>query len=287
MFDYALYRIGQFIALALPLKIGYKIAIFVSDLHYIFARGDRRDVKRNLKVIFPEKSDREIRNIRIRMFRNFAKYLVDFFRFQKIDKEYVKKNICIENSRYFDEALSKGKGVIVLSAHIGNWELGGLAVSLSGYPLWAVVLAHKDKKVNAFFDRQRGSKSKGMKVIPMGIAVRKCFEVFKQNEMVALVGDRDFNENGTALDFFGKASYFPQGPAVFSLKTGASIVPTFMVRNRDDSFTLKIEKPIEFNPSGNKEKDLLEIISRYKIIFEDYIRKYPDQWYMFRRFWIA
>lgn len=284
MFDYALYRIGQFIALSLPLKIGYKIAVFVSDLHYMFAWGDRRDVKGNLRVIFPEKSDREIRRIRIRMFRNFAKYLVDFFRYEKLDREYIRKNIRIETSKYFDEALAKGKGVIVLSAHIGNWELGGAMASLSGYPLWAVVLPHKDKKVNAFFDHQR--ESKGMKVITLGIAVRKCFEVFKRNEMVALVGDRDFSGSGIVLDFFGKASYFPEGPAAFSLKTGAIIVPTFMVRNRDDSFTLRIEKPIEFNPSGNKEKDLLEIISRYKIIFEDYIRSYPDQWYMFKRFWI-
>ena len=59
-----------------------------------------------------------------------------------------------------------------------------------------------------------------------------------------------------------------------------------MLRNKDDSYTLIIEKPIEFQVSGNKQKDLRELIQRYIIIFEDYIRKYPDQWYMFRRFWI-
>jgi lauroyl/myristoyl acyltransferase len=285
MYNYILYRIGQFIALNVPLKFGYMLAVFFSDLHYIFADKDRKAVKENLQAIFPEKSDREIRRIRIRMFRNFAKYLVDFFRFQKLDKEYIKKNIRIENIHYFDEAYAKGKGVIVLTAHLGNWELGGVVVSLSGYPFWVVALPHKDKRVNIFFNSQR--ESKGIKVIPLGKAVRTCLNVLKENRLLALAGDRDFTEKGIVLDFFGKPAFFPEGPAAFSLKTGSIIVPGFMLRNKDDSFTLTIEKPIEFNPTGAKNKDLRELMERYIAIFEDYIRRYPDQWYMFRRFWIS
>lgn len=285
MLSYLFYRIGQFIALHLPLKMGYKIAVFCSDMHYIFADKDRRAVKENLKAIFPEKPDREIRRIRIRVFRNFAKYLVDFFRFEKLDKEYIKNNIRIENIHYFKEALSKGKGVIILSAHLGNWELGGVAVALSGYPFWVVALPHKDKRVDNFFNSQR--ESKGIRVIPLGRAVRKSLDVLKENKILALAGDRDFTEKGVILDFFGKATLFPQGTAAFSLKTGASIVPAFMLRNKDDTFTLKIEKPLEFIPTGNRENDLRELITVYKNIFEDYIRRLPDQWYMFRRFWIS
>jgi len=285
MFNYILYRIGQFIALSLPLKLGYKLATFISDLHYIFADKDRLAVKENLKAIFPEKSNREIRRIRIRVFRNFAKYLVDFFRFEKIDKEYIRKNIRIENINYFDEALSKGKGVIVLTAHLGNWELGGAVIALSGYPFWVVALPHKHKKVNDFFNFQR--QRKGIKVIPLGKAVRACLDILKENKIVALVGDRDFTEKGIILEFFGKPAFFPEGAAAFALKTGASIVPGFMLRNKGDSFTLTIEKPIDVISCGSKEKDLRELITRFRVIFEDYIRRYPDQWYMFRRFWVS
>jgi len=283
MIYYILYRIGQFIALFLPLKIGYLLAAFVSDLRYIFADKDRQAVRENLKTIFPEKTEREIRRLRIRMFRNFAKYLIDFFRFSKLDREYIKRNIKIENMHYVDEALAKGKGVIALSAHIGNWELGGVVIALLGYPFWAVALPHKHKAVNNFFNSQR--ESKGMMVIPLGKAVRRCFNLLKENKIVALAGDRDFTERGLVLDFFGKPAFFPEGPAAFALKTGAVIVPAFMVRNKDDSFTLKMEKPVEFNPTNDKGKDLVELIKRYKMIFEDYIRRYPEQWYMFRRFW--
>lgn len=283
MFNFILYRIGQFIALHLPLELAYKLAIFISDVHYIFADKDRAAVGENLKAIFPQKPEREIRRIRIGMFRNFAKYLVDFFRFEKIDKAYIEKKIRIENMHYFDTALSKRKGVIVLTAHLGNWELGGIVIALLGYPFWAVVLPHKDKRVDNFFNFQR--QRKGVGVIPLGKAVRTSLGLLKDNKLLALVGDRDFTEKGVVLDFFGKPALFPIGPAAFSLKTGALIVPGFMIRNSDDTFTLRIEKPIEYGPNGNKEDAIKEIISRYKIIFEDYISNYPDQWYMFRKFW--
>ncbi len=218
------------------------------------------------------------------VFRNFAKYLVDFFRFEKIDPEYIKKNIKLENIHNFDQALAKGKGVIVLSAHLGNWELGGVVIAQLGYPFWVVALPHKIKKVDDFFNGQRNRK--GVKVIAMGKAVRSCIAEIKSNHMVALVGDRDFTQKGIVIDLFGKPMHFPEGPAALSLMTGSAIVPGFMFRNDDDSFTLRIEKAIEFNPSGDKTKDLAELIKVYKKIIEDYIRKYPQQWYVFRKFWI-
>jgi len=283
MFNYIIYRIGQFIALHLPLKIAYKIAVSLSDLHYIFAFGDRRIAKDNLKVIFPQKSDREIKRIRIRMFRNFAKYLVDFFRFSKLDINYIKKNIKVENIHYIDEVLSKGKGAIVVTAHLGNWELGGVVIALLGYPFWVVALPHNHRKVNDFFNFQR--ESKNIKVIPLGRAVRQSLDILEKNRVLALVGDRDFSEKGIVLDFFARPTIFPQGPAALSLKTGAKIIPGFMLRNEGDSFTLKFEKPLDFVFTGDKDNDLKGLTGQYKNIFQDYIRRYPDQWYVFRKFW--
>lgn len=279
MFGYILYRIGQYIALSLPLKAAYKIAVFISDIRSMFAIADRRAVRGNLKVIFPLKTEREIRDIRVRMFRNFAKYLVDFFRFSKLDKNYVTRNITIENIQYFEEALSRGSGAIALTAHLGNWELGGVVIALLGYPFWAVALEHRDKRVNEFFNYQR--ESKGMKVIPLGKAVRQCLRLLTENKIVALVGDRDFTGRGAVLDFFGKPTYLPEGPAAFAIKAQAAIVPGFMLRNPDDTFTLRLEKPLYHETGGTEE-----LIMRYKVVIEEYIRKYPDQWYMFKKFWV-
>lgn len=288
MMNIFLYRLGQWIALSLPLRFAYALAVIFSDIHHIFADQDRKFLSMNLKAIFPDKSDREIRRIRINVARNFSKYLVDFFRYEKIDKEFIKKQVTIENLRYFDQALAKGRGVIVLTAHIGNWELGGVVLAQVGYPMWVVALEHKYKAVNDFFNRQR--ESKGMKVIPFSKAARQCMSMLKMNELVALVGDRDFTkEGGLITDFFGKPVSLPKGPAAFALKTGAVIVPGFLIRNPDDTFTLHIENPIDPLEPGygqDGEKALKELINRYKIIFEECIRRYPDQWYMFKKFWV-
>ncbi|HOU36078.1 MAG TPA: lysophospholipid acyltransferase family protein [Candidatus Omnitrophota bacterium] len=282
MFYYSLYKIGQWLALHLPLKFSYALAVLISDLHYIFADKDRLYTKGNLRAIFPEKPGREIRRIRRAMFRNFAKYLVDFFRFPLIDKAYVSKYITIKNLSYLEEAIAQNKGVILLTAHLGNWELGGLVLGALGYKFWAVALPHKNKQVNDFFNRRR--ESKGITVIEFGKAARMCLNVLRNKKLLALVGDRDFsNDAGTVIELFGRKTYLPKGPAGFALKTGAVILPGFMVRNRNDTFTLLLEKPVECNRSDTLES----LTNRYKTVFEDYIRKYPHQWYMFRRFWIA
>ena len=283
MISYILYRIGEILSLSLPLRAAYAVAVFLSDLRYLFAAKDRKIVTENLRAIFPEKNDQEISNIRLRVFHNFAKYLVDFFRFKKLNLDYIKNNVKIINNSYLDEGLKLGKGVIIVTAHLGNWELGGVVASMVGYSLSTVALPHKSKIVTNFFTKQR--ESKGLKVFLLGDAVKGCIKVLRNNQLLALVGDRDFTDGGKSLNFFGKPSLFPEGPAVFSLHTGAVIVPGFMLRNEDDSFSLAFEKPLQYVISGDQKKDIDNIISQYKSIFEKYIRSYPDQWYMFRRFW--
>jgi KDO2-lipid IV(A) lauroyltransferase len=283
MVSYISYRIGEMLCLSLPLRAAYGVAVFLSNIRYLFAFEDKRIVTGNLRSIFPDKNDKEISRIRLQLFHNFAKYLVDFLRFKKLNIDYIKKNVKIVNLEYIDEGLKGGKGVIVVTAHLGNWELGGVVVSMIGHSLSTVALAHKSKIVTDFFNAQR--ESKGLKVFLLGNAAKGCIRVLRDNEILALVGDRDFTEGGRLLDFFGKPSFFPEGPAVFSLHTGAAIIPGFMLRNEDDSFSLVFEKPLQYEVTGDRDKDLDTIITKYKSTFEKYIRFYPDQWYMFRRFW--
>jgi len=137
--------------------------------------------------------------------------------------------------------------------------------------------------------------------MPLGKALRKSFSVLRENKVLALLGDRIFGmENGVPVNFFGKRVVLPKGPAVLSLATGASIVPVFMIRNPDDTFTLHFEEPIEPGvtlPEKN-ENDLEmlrlkhvssdridELTDKFKCVIERYIRKYPEQWYMFPVFW--
>lgn len=237
----------------------------------------------NLRAVLDAPDDRALNRIAKEVFVNFAKYLVDFFRFSKLDRNYIESNVKIVGKDNLDEALKRGKGVIALTAHIGNYELGGAIVALLDYPLNAVALDHKNKLVNNFFVRQRQIVK--IKVISMGAALKRCYECLTKGEMLALLGDRDFSNRGVRLKFFGRDSLIPRGPAVLRLRTGASILPVFIVRLPDDTFQLSFERPISYSPTGDFEYDVRQVTERCIGVIEEYVRRYPSQWFMFARFW--
>lgn len=281
---YYLYLIGSFLARRAPLHTGYKTAERIADIYYVFARSERRHITSNLKRVLNNSDDQTLINTYIKhIFRNFAKYLVDFFRFPKLTKSYLMEHIQVSGKENMDKARSKGKGVILLSAHLGNWELGAAVIASLGYPLYAVALSHKDVKINNFFVNHRSMAD--VKTIPIGMQIKNCFTILKQNKILAIIGDRDFTESGLETEFFGKKTLIPKGPAVFSLRTGAPIVPTFMIRKEDGAFRIVMEAPIDYKPTGNEDRDIKEIMRRYLSVIEEYVKMYPDQWYMFREVW--
>ncbi|MFH1655432.1 MAG: lysophospholipid acyltransferase family protein [Candidatus Omnitrophota bacterium] len=282
MFNYIYYKIGIFLANKLPLKGAYALARFISDIHFIYSKADRVAVLNNLRVILPNRKNHL--GIAINVFRNFSIYLVDFFRTPKFDKAMLKDKVDVVGLEYVDEALKKGKGIIAGSAHLCNWELGGLIMGLLGYPVSVVAFPHRNKRINDYFNYQR--QSKGVGVIPVGKAARKCIESFKNNEIIGLVGDREFTEHGMVIDFFGKKTLIPKGLATLSLLTGAPIIMGLVIRGKDNNFKFIWEKPIEPVSTGDKEKDIHDLTRKYLEVIERYIRKYPDQWLMFRKFWI-
>ncbi len=283
MVKYILYKIGQFLVQCLPIKAAYRFAVFISDMQYQFSPRDRRAVTSNLKIILPFKEN--VRQEAREVFRNFGRYLLEFFRMDKyLDKEFIKQHIKIENIHYVDQVLAGKKGGILLTAHVGNWELGGVVMGMLGYPIVAVALPHKERPVNDLFNRQR--EMRGVKIVQTNGAIRKCIEALRENKIVALLADRDFGMTGEPMDFLNRRTIIPKGPAVFSLKTGAPIIPGFLIRTQEDSFLLKFEEPIYPSQSGDEQKNLLFIMKAYAAVMERKIREYPSQWLMFREFWI-
>lgn len=286
MIFYILYRIGQALALNFPLKVSYRVAVTMADIHYLLGFRERISVTENLKTILAKPSqDDELRQAAKDVFRNFAKYLVDFFRFSKMSPGYIKRFIKLEGLSNIEDALKYGKGVIILSAHLGNWELGGLVMGTLGYPINAVVLTHRNVKINDFFKAQRAIGK--LRSIEFGASLRGCYKALKNNELLALLGDRDFSNNGLPAIFCGKPVVsMPKGPAALSYRTGAAIVPSFITRNGDDTFTFAFEKPIlPPDAAGDEDSAIKGIMEKYLPIIESYVKRYPEQWYVFRNFW--
>ncbi|MFC1594434.1 lysophospholipid acyltransferase family protein [Candidatus Omnitrophota bacterium] len=282
MINYFFYVIARFLALHLPLPLRYGLARFLADVHFYYSKKDRDAVMGNLKVINPDQQNlfREAREV----FRNFAFYLIDFFRTPLLDKEYVDKKFPVVGLEHIDKGLQRGKGIIILTAHIANWELGAVVMGILGYPVGAVALPHKSKKVNDLFNYHR--ECKGVYVIQLGNAARKSLEAMKDNKMLALAGDRDFTSGGFILDFLGKKALIPKGPVAFSTKTGALIVPGFVVREKEDCYKLIFEEAIEVPEGIRDEEVLIDYAKQCTAIVESYIRRYPTQWLMFRKFWV-
>ena len=286
MFKFWMYKLAAFCVNHLPSEISYHVGVFLSDLHYLFSFRDRRLVKNNLRVLLG--TDKDLSPLVREVFRNFGRYLVEFFRMARhLDLNFIQEKVNVKNLEYIEDVLAKGKGGVLVSGHIGNWELGAAIISLMGYPPTVIALPHKERPVNDLFNYQR--QMKGITVVPAANSVRKSIETLKGNGIVALNVDRDFSANGEVLDFFGKKTLIPKGAAIFSCKTGAAIIPMFLIRESNYSFTLEVYKPIyppKISEGTVDDSSLTELMKQYIKIIEDKIRQYPTQWLMFREFWI-
>lgn len=287
MFKYFLYRFTQVLIKVFPIKISYVIASFLSGIVYLFSIRDRKLVKDNLRCILSDKTDKKLNQHTREVFRNFGLYLVEFFYMDYyVDREFISKNVVIENLDYLRETAKKG-GAVYIAAHVGNWELGAVVVSLLGYPLVAIALPHKERPVNDLFNRQR--ELKGITIVEPVYAIKRCMEALKNDKNIALLADRDFSMTGVEVDFFGRRMLIPKGAALFSLKTNKPIVPIFLIRQKNGKFILQIQKPIypeDFAKSENEAINMEQLIKHYTKIIEDKIKEYPSQWLMFRKFWI-
>lgn len=284
MLRYLLFKFAYRLVLVLPKKWSYWIGCRVADIDYIFKKRLRQAVKSNLRQIFsvtnPDGVKRSIISRHARaVFRNFSKYLVDFFSFSKLNKENIHEIVKVKRIEHIRDALRKGKGVVALTAHLGNWELGGVVTALLGFSVNVVTLSHENTGINRLFVNQRAIK--GVRAIPVGSGAGEYINVLRKNQIIGLVGDRLTSDAGIEVKFFNKQVLVPRGPAVLSLRTGAPIVPSFMIRTQKDKFDFIYEQPID--PADFK--GVMEITQRIVSVLEKYIGEYPSQWFLFYKVW--
>lgn len=284
---YLLYRLGNFLCALLPRRVCYAVARQLADSFSARSPKDWEAVRKNLQVVL-ETSEVPPGQVR-EVFRNFAMYLVDFFRFSRLTPEKVRRWVRIEGLEWMQAALENGHGAIGVTAHLGNYELAGAVLSLLGFPVTGVVLTHQNERVDRFFTRQRARV--GVAGIPIQTIGRKAFfekalKVLRRNGILGLVADRDFFQHGIDLTLFGKRIRVPTGPAAFSLRTGAPIVPSFLVREPDGTYRFVMERSIRCPEGVPRDEAIRSATQSCLDVMARYIRRYPTQWYMFHQeFW--
>ena len=279
---YYLFRLGKIIVVLLPVKLSYLLASFLARIKFFLSKKDRRNLVFNLFPVLKDQA--KARECACRITENFGFYLVDFFRFSKIDSYFIRRHVTFYNLDILERLVSQKAKIIILTAHIGNYELGAALMNILGYKLYAVALPHNDRRTNNFFNHQR--KLCGVEVIPTGAGIKRCFRVLSENKIFALLGDRNFSGKGKRVQMFGKTCTLPRGAAMFASKTGAYILPSFFIRENTRFYRFIFDAPI-LPYAGERKKEEDEIIDECAKVLEKYISKYPTQWYMFEKYWMG
>lgn len=261
-----------------------RLAKRLANLLYLIPLKHRKIIFANLRFAFKEKSEKEISKLAKSVYQNLT---LSFFEVLTLPSEPRGYNQAIEvlGLENLDQALLPGKGVIAISCHLGNFVLLGEKIASLGYPFTLVMRDPKDKRVAKFF--RKVSDKQEVKVIldrPITACVRSCFASLKKREILYLMLDQNVSEGGVFVNFFGKEASTHTGPVVFSLKTGAAIIPMFIVR-KDNHHQIIIEPEVKLKKFSNYEEDLLGNTAVLSEIIESFIRRYPEQWWWLHQRW--
>jgi KDO2-lipid IV(A) lauroyltransferase len=270
---------------AVPLR--WRVFFFERLGRFLYALDDRhrRIALRNLALAFPEKGEKEREAIARSAFTNLGRVAAEFTFTPRLSGENIRRYVFIEGAENFERARQKGKGVLFLTAHYGNWEWMAAAFPLlTGHPSYVVFRPLDSRFLDGVVQRLRTST--GNRSIPKQKAMGQILRLLKREEHVGILLDQNMAwQEGVFVDFFGEAACTNTGMALLALKTGAAVLPAFNVRTQDGRYRVIIEPEVPLIRTGNKNTDVFQNTQLFTKIIERYIRDYPDHWLWVHQRW--
>ena len=241
-------------------------------------------VMEHLARVFGMSGDSEkLRAMSRSVYRQLGRTAVEHARLLAGRTADLRDRLDISGEEHIARARNGGRGVILITGHFGYWELLGATVAMLGYPITVVA----KKLHNPAVDRlvHAGRERLGMAVAAMDKAPAAVYRALRRNECVGLLADQDAGAGGVFVDFLGTRASTYQGPALFALRTGAPIVPCFIIRSGPERHRVCFETPIEAIPTGDEPADIARITQAYTDALARYIMDYPDHWFWVHRRW--
>lgn len=281
------YRIGEyclrgFVASLpwIPRVIPESFTRLGANVSFVLLREYRQRMGATLKDVmsdaFPTEEERD--RVVWQAWSNFAQGVYDTACSLFVTKEELCAQIAIEGEQHLQAALAKNKGVIALSAHLGSFTLIGPRLAAAGYPFSVVVKLPRDER---FAELQNSYRARvGVETIsarPRRQTVRRILKTLRANGVVLLIAD-EFKSGGVEVRFLGRRVPAPRGPVTIALRTGAAVVPIFMVRDMSEQQTLVIRPEIELVQTGDPQQDLITNAGRFVQELESMVRRHPEQW---------
>jgi KDO2-lipid IV(A) lauroyltransferase len=244
----------------------------------------RKDVVlSNLEICFPDKPKEWKEDILKKAYKNVFIVLLEFLYFPRINKINADKNITVVGNKYMDAAITKGKGVILLSGHISNWELSAYAYPLLRRRALNIIAKEQaSKRLNKRVNKYR--KLSGNKIIQVGASLRQAYKILKTNKILCFLIDQSAHPDYSVyVDFFGKKVATFAGAAKMALKQGSPVIMGYMIRNEKSRYQIKFEEINYDDIKDDTEANVLELTQRMQTKLENVIREYPEQWFWFHR----
>lgn len=268
----------------LPLPWARAACAVLGTLSYWFWPRLRRVGHFNLQLAFPERSKRERRKILHGLFRNFGRMLADFSHFPRLSRANIERLIIYDGFEHYAHAKAQGKGVLFLTAHFGNWELGSFAHGVYGHPCHFVIRELDNPLLDALINRIRCAS--GGRAIEKRDFARETLRALDHGEAVGILIDQNMlAAEGVFVDFFGCPASTTTGPARIARKTGAAMVLGLVIWDEKlRKYRLRFD-PVEWIRRDDPEEEIRANTANFTRLIEDSIRRHPDQWLWVHRRW--
>ena len=268
----------------IPLIVSLWLGRGLGRLGFYLDKKHREIVLNNLKTAFgQEKSPDEINLIAKKVFENLGMNLMEFFRLPWLKIEDLEGYVEPEGFENLRKAYEKGKGVIILTGHFGNWEMVGVFYALMGYP-FDVVVRDLDNPVMDAFVRWVRARS-GNRIISKNRSMRGLIRTLSKGGMAAILLDQNVTwSEGMFVYFFDRLACTNKGTALLAMASGAVVIPTFIVRDGRKHRVI-IGEEIAIKNTGNRAADQLANTALFTKIIEEFVRKYPEQWFWLHQRW--
>lgn len=280
---YLLLRAATRILPAFPLRLAYALAAGAGRVAYYGAGSARRGILTNLAIAFPDVSAREQRQMARAAFRHNALNWLDTLRIPSLRSDQILALVHLEGWEHVVTAAAAGNGVILVSMHLGNFDLVGQVVAARGMRLTVPVERVDPPELFEFLLRRRSSQ--GITLLPVEQAPRAMVHALKRGEVVGLTADRLVAGKSIVVNFFGKPALLPRGPVSLARHSGAAVLFGAGIRTHGEHFVGHIV-PVPSRPlTDNVLDDELAMMTDIVAIMEDRIRRTPDQWLAFAPLW--
>lgn len=268
----------------IPRSMAFRFAQWIGRLWFVVDMRHRKVAIENLSMIYGDTmSSSEIRHLACRVFCSLSNIVFEIGWSLYLNDARLRKYFRFQGMHHLHVARKKRKGVLILTAHIGNWELLMKAAGMIGFSVSAVYRPFDFKPLDMFFSHLRSSS--GTKLFPKKKAMRKIMRSLKNNELVGILLDQHAGRAASVpVNFLGIEAGTSKGLALLAKSTGAPVVPAFLIRE-DGFFNVRFGQELSFIETGDNDFDIRENTRLYNQMIEAIILKYPEQWFWVHRRW--